>query len=133
MHVADPMKLELLDSPLKFKGADVVIVDDMIDSGGTLSVLSQRIRDWGAARIFASAAHGLFTGTAMETIDAAPVDQVFVTDSLPLPSDASAKVVQISVAPLLSRLILAEHFRSISEAKDSDMFDNEDEEVYEES
>lgn len=100
----------------------------MIDSGGTLSGLSKRIHDAGAANIYVSASHGLFTDHAMELIENSPIKKVFVTDSLPLPSKASKKIYQIPTAPLLARVIIAEHFRTISEATDSfeeDDFTNE--------
>lgn len=93
----------------------------MIDSGYTLGVLSHRIKLEGAKRIFYCAAHGLFTGDAMETIDQCDVDSVIVTDSLPLPKDCSKKIEQVSIANYLSDVILTEHFRTI----------NAQEEIYE--
>ncbi len=96
----------------KVEGADVVIVDDMVDTAGTLAVLSRRLEHMGAQNIYVCASHGLFTERSMELIRDTSVKQVIVTNSLPLPSGADAKVTQVSVAPLLSKLILMEHFRS---------------------
>jgi ribose-phosphate pyrophosphokinase len=124
----DTARLALLDSPAKFAGADVIIVDDMIDSAGTVSALSKRIDEAGAANIYAIASHGLFTQDSMQAIDGSPLKRVFVTDSLPLPAISSLKITQIPIAPLLARVILAEHFRTTSEATDSfeeDDFTNE--------
>ena len=101
----------------------------MIDSGGTIAGLSKRIHDAGAANIYVSASHGLFTDHALELIESSPIKMVLITDSLPLPSSASKKIHQIPTAPLLARVIIAEHFRTISEATDSfeeDDFNSDD-------
>jgi ribose-phosphate pyrophosphokinase len=95
----------------------VIIVDDMIDSAGTLYALSHKLAAAGAANIYACASHGLFTGDAVNRINNCAVTKVFVTDSLPMPSPTSDKIIQIPVAPLLARVILAEHFRTISDDK----------------
>jgi ribose-phosphate pyrophosphokinase len=112
----DPEKLQLLETSIKFNGADVIIVDDMIDSAGTIHSLSERLQGYGAAKIYACASHGVFTEDAMATIEASPIDKVFVTDSLPLSPNRSDKIVQIPIAALIARVVLAEHFRSTSEA-----------------
>jgi len=66
----------------------------------------------GASSVYVAASHGLFTEHAHDLIRDTPVQKVVVTNSLPLPKNASSKIVQVSVAPLLARLILMEHFRS---------------------
>ena len=110
----DPTKLELLGKA-SLKGADIVIVDDMVDTAGTLTTLSERLAAAGARNIYVTASHGLFTERSMELIEKSPVKKVIVTNSLPLPKSetVSSKVVQLSMAPMLGNLILAEHFRSI--------------------
>lgn len=112
----DVTKLELVGNDVKLQGADVVIVDDMVDTGGTLADLSKRLKAAGARRIFVAASHGIFTENSMANIDQAPVDRVVVTNSLPLPAACSPKVVQVSLAPYLSNIILAEYFRTMSTA-----------------
>ena len=62
----------------------------------------------GAGRVFICASHGLFSEKAMELIDLSPVERVVVTDSVPLPDKCSPKVVQVSIAPLLARVIETE-------------------------
>lgn len=115
----DPEQLHVLDGMAKFEGADVLLVDDMVDSAGTLAVLARRIKTAGAANIYACASHGLFTENAMENIENCPVDKVYVTDTLPLPENTSGKVIQMPIAPLLARVIIAEHFRTLTEVDDS--------------
>ena len=61
------------------KGADVIIVDDICETGGTLSVLCRRLIKEGAKRVYFCASHGLFTSTSMEMIELSPVEQVVVT------------------------------------------------------
>jgi ribose-phosphate pyrophosphokinase len=101
------------------KGADVVIVDDMIDTAGTIFDLSKKLHAAGARNIYVSATHGLFTENAMQLIEEAPIEKIVVTNTLPLhqhhkKSDHSiSKVEIVSIAEMLSHVILAEHFRSV--------------------
>ena len=93
----------------------MVIVDDMVDTAGTLTVLSERLQRAGARNIYVAASHGLFSEHSMELIDKGPVKKVLVTNSLPIPKGpaVSKKVAQLSMAPMLANVILAEHFRSV--------------------
>jgi phosphoribosylpyrophosphate synthetase len=67
------------------KGKTAVIVDDIIDSAGTLCAAAQTVLDEGAARVYAVATHGLFSGKAYENLAAVPFEQIVVTDTVPLP------------------------------------------------
>lgn len=102
----------------QFRGADVVIVDDIIDSGGTLAELSERLHKEGAKNIYLCASHGLFAEKTVANIDASQVKKIVVTNSLPRPLGKfhSTKVSQVSIAPLLSKIILSEHFSSSYDA-----------------
>lgn len=92
---------------------DVVIVDEMIDTGVTLVTLSEKLKVAGARTVTVCASHGLFTNNAMALINnSAAVDHVLVTDTLPLPKTASSKVEQFSVARMLARVIETEHCRA---------------------
>ena len=84
-------------------GKPAVIVDDMISTGGTLALAAGLLRDRGACPIFAAATHGIFAQEGLELIACAPIDKVFVTDTLPLPNDGpKEKLEVVSVAPLLA-------------------------------
>jgi phosphoribosylpyrophosphate synthetase len=107
-------------------GADIVIVDDIIDSATTLSVLAARLHQQGARNIYVCASHGLFTENSMKLIDEAPVTKVFVSNSLPLPRNPSAKVQQVSIAHLLADVIIAEHFRKLNIDRDEEFTYEED-------
>jgi ribose-phosphate pyrophosphokinase len=90
---------------------DVIIVDDLIDTAGTLTQAAGAVAEAGARRVFAAAAHGVFSGKALERIGASALQEVIVTDSIPLAAQgrAMAKVRQLSVARLLGEAIKRIH------------------------
>ena len=93
------------------KGKDCIIVDDMIDTAGTLCGAAQALRDNGARKIVAVATHGVLAGPAVERIDASPLSEVVVADTMPLPllARGSSKIKQVSVARLLGEAIKRIH------------------------
>lgn len=104
--------VELLPRDINIDGADVIIVDDMIDTAGTLASLSNKLGAAGARNVYVAASHGLFTSSSMKLIqDNAVLKKVVVTDSLPLKDGSSEKVVQVGIAPMLANVIQAEYFR----------------------
>ncbi len=86
------------------KGKDVLLVDDMIDTAGTICKAAELLKSQGARRIFAAATHGLFSGPAPERIKNSPIERVFVTDTIPLRDEVKklSKVEVVSVAPLMA-------------------------------
>lgn len=104
---------------VNIKGTDVLIVDDIIDTGGTISNLSNKFHVAGANNIYVCASHGLFNSKSSELIEKSHVKEVIVGGTLPLPKNASSKIRQISIAPLLSQIILAEHFRTTSQIEEN--------------
>lgn len=100
-----------------------MIVDDMLDTGITLTNLSKKLKGAGAKNIYYCASHGLFTSTAMEWIDEAPVQKVIVTNTLPLPAGSSSKIEVVSIAEMLSHVIIAEHFRSVKGRLENEEFE----------
>lgn len=89
------------------KGKDVLLVDDMIDTGGTICEAAKLIEERGAKSISAAATHGLFSDPAVHRIDESPIKKVFITDSVPLRKEmlASPKLIVVSVAKLLAEAI----------------------------
>jgi len=93
------------------KDRDVIIVDDLIDTAGTLTQAAAAVAAAGARRVFAAAAHGVFSGKALERISASSLQEVIVTDSIPLTAEGRAlpKIRQTSVARLIGEAIKRIH------------------------
>lgn len=93
-------------------GCDVIMVDDMIDTAGTLTEAAKELRNMGAKRIFAFATHGVFSGPAYERIQDSVLEKVVVCNTVPLRDDVPTdKIVQISIAELLSAAIARIHMK----------------------
>jgi ribose-phosphate pyrophosphokinase len=90
------------------KGRSCVIMDDMVDTAGTLVKAAQVLKEEGATKVVAYCTHAVLSGAAVERIDSSDLDEVVVTDTIPLREDAraSAKIRQLSVAGLLAETIL---------------------------
>src|SRR6202142_10252 len=82
-------------------GKTAVLVDDIIDTAGTLKAAAQAVQDAGARRVYAAATHGVFSGNAWENLAAAGFEQIVVTDTIPLPPGAPDNVRVLSCAELL--------------------------------
>ena len=106
-------QVERMDLVGNVDGCDVVIVDDMIDTATTLCMGAAELKKHGARRVFAFASHGLFSGTASDRIARSELEEVVVTNTIPLaPSSRSnSKIHQLSVAPLLAEAIRRVHLR----------------------
>ena len=93
------------------KGKVAVIIDDMVDTAGTLTQAAQVIQDLGAVEVMACATHGVFSGPALDRIENSVLTSVVVTNTIPLSENAqnSSKVRVMSVAPLLSEAIRRIH------------------------
>ncbi|MEO8797726.1 MAG: ribose-phosphate pyrophosphokinase [Polyangiaceae bacterium] len=92
-------------------GKDCVIIDDMIDTAGTLCGAAQALRDKGARKIVATATHGIFSGPAIQRIEESPITEVVVADTIALSEAASkcTKIKQISISRLLGEAIKRIH------------------------
>jgi ribose-phosphate pyrophosphokinase len=88
------------------EGKTAVLVDDMIDTAGTLVTSSEALIKAGAAEVYACATHGIFSGPAKERLDASPLKKVVVTNTLPIPEERlSAKVEVLSIASIFANTI----------------------------
>jgi len=93
---------------------NVVIIDDMIDTGGTLVLAAQKMKETGARSIRAFAPHTILSGNAVERIDQSPISELVVTDSVPFANN-SDKIKVLSIAGIFARTIQAVNFnQSIS-------------------
>jgi ribose-phosphate pyrophosphokinase len=84
------------------KGKTAVLVDDMIDTAGTLRAAAQTVRDEGASRVYAAATHPILSGNAYENLAAAGFEQIVVTDTIPVRAGAPDNLRVLSCAELLT-------------------------------
>jgi ribose-phosphate pyrophosphokinase len=99
-------------------GKSAIIVDDMIDTAGTLIEGVNAILSHGGTEVYAAATHGVLSGPAVERIKASPIRQVIVTDTVPLSEEAKQtdKIVQLSVSDILAEAIHRIHnYDSVSQ------------------
>ncbi len=89
------------------KGKQAIVVDDMIDTAGTLVQACQVLCDYGAESVSAACSHGVFSGTAFERIRDSKLKEVICTDTIPLSTAMSklSKIKCLSVAPILAEAI----------------------------
>lgn len=87
-------------------GKNCIIADDMIDTAGSVTEGARALISKGAHKVWVAATHGLFSPPAFERIDAAPIEEVVITNTLPVPEDGHhGKIRVLSVAPLFARAI----------------------------
>src|SRR5215475_13048651 len=93
------------------KGRDAIVIDDMIDTAGTLVQAVGAIQREGARRILACGVHPVLSGPALDRINASPIEEVIVTNSIPLAEDkvACGRITVLTVAPLLGEAIRRIH------------------------
>jgi len=99
------------------EGMTAVIVDDIIDTAGTLCEAVDALKRQGALRVLAAATHPVFSGPALERISSSTLEQVLVTDTIPLKPEAGniSKIKVLSVAKLLAEAIRRIHsYESVS-------------------
>lgn len=89
------------------EGRDCIIVDDMIDTGGTLCKAAEALKEHGARKVFAYATHPVFSGNAVANIKDSVIDEVIVTDSIPLSKDmlATGKVKVLSLDSMMAEAL----------------------------
>jgi ribose-phosphate pyrophosphokinase len=86
---------------------ECVIVDDMVDTAGTLTEAARALTEAGARRVMAAITHPVLSGPAIKRIEESPLEDLVVTDSIPLRPEAREcrKISVVSVAPLLGEAI----------------------------
>jgi len=85
-------------------GRSCILVDDLVDTAGTLCEASRALKEKGAAQVFAYCTHAVLSGQAVKNIEGSQIDELVITDTIPLSEDAKAckKIRQLSVAELLA-------------------------------
>ena len=89
------------------KGQNCVIIDDMIDTGGSMAAAAVALKEAGAKKIYVCATHPLLSGNAVEKLEAAPIEEVICTNTIMLTKEKRIKKIkQLSIAELLGQGII---------------------------
>lgn len=103
-----PNQVEAHELVGNVKGRVCLLVDDMIDTGGTIVAAAQALKDNGASKVIVAATHAVFSHPAVERLSSGVVDEVVVTNTLPITADKDfAQLTVLSIAPLIAAAISA--------------------------
>ncbi len=103
---------EIMNVLGEINGKTAILIDDLIDTAGTITKASEALIKQGAEQVFACCTHPVLSGPAIERIARAPIDEVVVTNTIPLPQVKKLdKITVLSVAPLIGEAILRVHNR----------------------
>jgi ribose-phosphate pyrophosphokinase len=109
-RVGNEDKTELMNIIGEVAGKTAVIIDDEIDTGGSLLEAVAALVAEGAGAIYSCATHGVFSNGALDRIEASPITEVIVTDTIPLPPNANRdRITVLSIAPLFGEAIRRIH------------------------
>ena len=103
--------IERMDLVGDVKGSDCILVDDMTDTSGTLTEAAKKLSENGALRVFAYCTHGVLSNPAAQRIKNSVLEELVITNTIPLPSEFQSdetlldKVTILSLAPLLAESI----------------------------
>jgi ribose-phosphate pyrophosphokinase len=101
-------KIEEMRVVGEVEGQACVLVDDMIDTGGTMAQGARALAESGASKIYVGATHGLFSGKAPQLLEEAPIESVVVTNTVPIPDERMiGKITVLSIAPIIASAIRA--------------------------
>lgn len=106
----EPNVAEIMNIIGDVKDKSVVMIDDIIDTAGTITQGAQALLDRGAKEIYACCTHGVLSGPAIERLQKSPIKEVVITNTIPLPEHKKFdKIKVLSVAPLLGEAIIRIH------------------------
>jgi len=105
----EPNVAEVLDIIGDVKGKRAIIVDDIIDTAGTVCAASELLLSKGASRVDVVATHGLLSGPAVERLRKSPIEEVVVTNTIPVEHKNLEKLKVVSIAPLIGEAIRRIH------------------------
>jgi ribose-phosphate pyrophosphokinase len=105
----EPNVAEVLDLIGDVKGKRAIIVDDIIDTAGTVCAASELLLSRGASRVDVVATHGLLSGPAVERLRKSPIEEVVITNTIPAEHKNLEKLKVVSIAPLIGEAIRRIH------------------------
>lgn len=92
------------------EGKVVILIDDIIDTAGTVVKAAEALFERGAKKIYAAATHAVLSGPAIERLKNSPIEEVVLTDTIPLPEEKMLdKITLLSIAPLFAEAISRIH------------------------
>jgi ribose-phosphate pyrophosphokinase len=101
-----PNEVKMHDVVGRVSGRTCIIVDDMIDTAGTITKAAEALYANGAVEVIAAATHGVLSGPAVDRLKNSNISEVVLTDTLPIPEDRRIdKLTVLSIAPLIARAI----------------------------
>ena len=106
----EPNVAEIMNIIGSVQGKKVIMIDDIIDTAGTITQGAAALKKWGAKEIYVCCTHPVLSGPAVERLATAPIKEVLVTNTIPLPQSKIIKNLKIlSIAPLLGEAIIRVH------------------------
>ncbi|WP_077298857.1 ribose-phosphate diphosphokinase [Virgibacillus pantothenticus] len=105
-----PNVAEVMNIVGNIEGKTAILIDDIIDTAGTITLAANALVENGAKEVYACCTHPVLSGPAMERINDSKIKELVVTNSIPLPDDKRIdKITQLSVAPLIGEAIIRVH------------------------
>lgn len=102
-----PNVAEVMNVIGKVKGRTVIMMDDIIDTAGTIALSSQALLDYGVKDVYVCCTHGVLSGPAIARLKDAPIKEVVITNTIPLPPEKKIdKTKVLSVAPIFGEAII---------------------------
>ena len=101
---------EVMDIVGNIKGRIAILVDDIIDTAGTICHAADGLKERGCSRVLACATHAVLSDPAVERIEACAIERLVFSDTIPIPPEKrSAKIEQLSIAPMFAEAIRRVH------------------------
>src|SRR5699024_1240476 len=105
-----PNEAEVMNIIGNIKGRTAILIDDIIDTAGTITLAANALIECGAKEVYACCTHPVLSGPAIERIDNSEIQELVITNSIPLPEEKNiAKITPLSVAPLIGEAIIRVH------------------------
>ena len=110
-RTGDTGKSKILNVIGNVKDCDTIIVDDIIDTGNSVTRMADKLKELGANKIYATCSHAVLSDNAVEKIEASPITEFVITDTIPLTEEKKKckKLKQVTIAKLLAKAIKKIH------------------------
>lgn len=106
----EPNVSEVMNIVGDIEGKTAIIIDDIIDTAGTIALAAKALKEEGVREVYASCTHPVLSGPAMQRLEESPISEVVVTNTIPIMHpEPSSKIKVLSVAPLIGQAIIRIH------------------------